>query len=240
MVTEDVLRKKFEHLRVAGGPILVEFYLVELCAQWYVFARNGHTQIEGTSVNTLTHFLDEHKTPTQSKISNHTDGDGGSRQQALIHTFEFFPNSVLWRKLYSFTIMSTRQTANQPGMSSLSQLANLNKKELLLLSEEFEDDDFDEEDDDRLDKTTGTLGDWGMPVQSRVEEVTKPQPQQPQDEERDEIQEVKRIAQGETRVVRIWRVVVAVILITAGALVSYGTYYYLDQQLDDETVNKVR
>ena len=49
MVTEDVLRKKFEHLRVAGGPILVEFYLVELCAQWYVFARNGHTQIEGTS-----------------------------------------------------------------------------------------------------------------------------------------------------------------------------------------------
>ena len=48
MVTEDVLRKKFEHLRVAGGPILVEFYLVELCAQWYVFARNGHTQIEGT------------------------------------------------------------------------------------------------------------------------------------------------------------------------------------------------
>ena len=50
MVTEDVLRKKFEHLRVAGGPILVEFYLVELCAQWYVFARNGHTQIEGTSI----------------------------------------------------------------------------------------------------------------------------------------------------------------------------------------------
>ena len=50
MVTEDVLRKKFEHLRVAGagGPILVEFYLVELCAQCYVFARNGHTQIEGT------------------------------------------------------------------------------------------------------------------------------------------------------------------------------------------------
>ena len=29
MVTEDVLRKKFEHLHVAVGLILVEFYLVE-------------------------------------------------------------------------------------------------------------------------------------------------------------------------------------------------------------------
>ena len=57
MVTEDVLRKKFEHLRVAGGPILVEFYLVELCAQWYVFARNGHTQIEGTRYGSATRVV---------------------------------------------------------------------------------------------------------------------------------------------------------------------------------------
>ena len=62
MVTEDVLRKKFEHLRVAGGPILVEFYLVELCAQWYVFARNGHTQIEGTrgSLDSNHGYLTDH------------------------------------------------------------------------------------------------------------------------------------------------------------------------------------
>ena len=60
------------------------------------------------------------------------------------------------------------------------------------------------------------------------------------DQGRDEIKEVQRIAQPETRTVRIWRLVVGMILLVAGALVSWGTYYYLDHQLHDETVDKVR
>ena len=57
--------------------------------------------------------------------------------------------------------------------------------------------------------------------------------------QRDEVREVERMAKGETRTVNIWRMVVGIILMGAGALVSWGTYYYLDQQLEDETVDKV-
>ena len=57
--------------------------------------------------------------------------------------------------------------------------------------------------------------------------------------QRDEVREVERMAKGETRTVKIWRMVVGIILMGAGALVSWGTYYYLDQQLEDETVDKV-
>ncbi|KAL7567071.1 hypothetical protein ACA910_002795 [Epithemia clementina (nom. ined.)] len=56
--------------------------------------------------------------------------------------------------------------------------------------------------------------------------------------QRDEIKEVERMAQGETRILRIWRAVVGIIIMGAGALVSWGTYHYLDKQLEDETIDK--
>ena len=57
---------------------------------------------------------------------------------------------------------------------------------------------------------------------------------------RDEIQEVQKMAQKETRSVRIWRILVGLISLGAGAGVSIATFYYLDQQVEDETEDKVR
>ncbi|KAL7559667.1 hypothetical protein ACA910_002379 [Epithemia clementina (nom. ined.)] len=56
--------------------------------------------------------------------------------------------------------------------------------------------------------------------------------------ERDEVQEVKQIAKSETFRIRVWRYIVGFTILGAGALVSLGTYFYLDRQLKDETEDK--
>ncbi|KAL7563389.1 hypothetical protein ACA910_016490 [Epithemia clementina (nom. ined.)] len=56
--------------------------------------------------------------------------------------------------------------------------------------------------------------------------------------ERDEVQEVKQIAKSETLRIRVWRYIVGFTILGAGALVSLGTYFYLDRQLKDETEDK--
>ena len=44
----------------------------------------------------------------------------------------------------------------------------------------------------------------------------------------------------ETRRIRIWRLVLGTVILGAGALVSWFTYQYLDDQLKDEAIDKVR
>ena len=59
------------------------------------------------------------------------------------------------------------------------------------------------------------------------------------DETRQEIKQVQRITQRETLRIRLWRIVIVMIMIGSGALVSWGTYNYLDDQLMDQTLEDV-
>lgn len=58
--------------------------------------------------------------------------------------------------------------------------------------------------------------------------------------ERDEVKEVKQIAKSETLRIRVWRYIVGFTILGAGALVSLGTYFYLDRQFEKEAEEQVR
>ena len=59
------------------------------------------------------------------------------------------------------------------------------------------------------------------------------------DHEREK-QAIQQETQRETRRLLVWRLVVGSLLMGAGTLVSWATYHSLDDQLNDETIDKVR
>ena len=54
-----------------------------------------------------------------------------------------------------------------------------------------------------------------------------------------EIKHVQQMTKRETLRIRIWRILIVLIIIGSGALVSWGTYNYLDDQLMDQTLDDV-
>ncbi|KAL7557469.1 hypothetical protein ACA910_019319 [Epithemia clementina (nom. ined.)] len=58
------------------------------------------------------------------------------------------------------------------------------------------------------------------------------------DADRNEVDAVKRLAHRETLHIRIWRYIVGFTILGAGAIVSLGTYFYLDRQFSNETEDK--
>ena len=59
------------------------------------------------------------------------------------------------------------------------------------------------------------------------------------DTSQDEIKEVRNLSKNETRSINIWRTIVVVLILGAGAIVSTGTYIYLHRQFIQDSQDAV-